>query len=95
MATKRLKTTKKICDRWAGGLCRMFRDVPVRCPLARAQNCPPGACCHHPLSVMSRGGVNLRRYGRKILDPEFVDKLYSVFEKRRQKGGVGSRGASD
>jgi len=64
----------------------------VFCPRERAVNCAPGQCCHHPLveirqilSEMKRAGINLRRYGKKLKDPEFVERLYSAFLKARSK----------
>ena len=40
------------CDQWSQGYCRVLclhREL-IRCPAARAENAPPGTCCHHPLN---------------------------------------------
>lgn len=88
------------CDKWKSGLCAAI-PAPTYCPQARAQNAGPGECCHHPLFVvrprlaeMKAAGVKLARYGEKLRDPGFVDKLYSAFLKARAKRSTTARNTS-
>lgn len=86
---------KRICDRWKDGVCLEIAEklgTVVFCPRERAVNCSPGQCCHHPLfrvrqllAELKHGGINLRRYGKKLKDPAFVERLYSAFLKARSK----------
>jgi len=97
------KTTKRrSCDkRTSRGVCREIvarLAVVEYCPAARAKHCAPGNCVHHPLrglktrlAEMKRGGINLRRYGSRLRDPGFVDKLYRAFLRARRRRSTTTR----
>ena len=91
---KRETTKPRACDRWKGGVCLALADQGhlVWCPQARADNASPGVCCHHPMAQvrsrlvqLKRAGVDLKRYGLRLRDPVFVERLYSTFLKARSK----------
>jgi len=83
------------CDQWRSGTCGVLAESygsVTYCPRARAENNPPGSCCHHPLFLirprlleMKAAGVNLARYRGKLRDVEFVERLYSAFLKAQRK----------
>ena len=83
------------CDQFETGVCRRLtsqKGEVVYCPPERARHAPPGECCHHPryrwrekLTEMSRAGVKLRRYGDRLKDPEFLDRLYRAFLNARAR----------
>lgn len=89
------KRKGKGCDKWREGMCASS-GAALYCPLERADNCPSGSCCHHPLfdvrpklEEMNRAGIKLARYGERLKVPGFVDKLHSAFlaaRKRRLSG---------
>ena len=92
MAKRRAKSCDKLGEH---GICLAIVVVLEKityCPAGRAESCSPGACCHHPLfrikpllREMGEAGIELRRYGAKLRDPDFVDRLYQEFVKARRR----------
>ncbi len=85
----------KMCPEWKSGVCMAIareQDAVTFCPAERAENCKTGQCCHHPLfkvmpilAEMKQAGVNLKRYGSRLRDPDFVVRLHAAFLKARAK----------
>ena len=82
------------CDKFKSGICAAEAALGhvVYCLRARAEFAGPGQCCHHPLrrvrerlETLKSAGVRLARYGKRLRDEAFVDRLYRAFLRARSK----------